>query len=59
MSKGCNAVYAPHHGWGKTCSTSVEENEDQTGNASKDVVAELGRVSDMDSRAVEMRRDCS
>lgn len=44
-----------HHGWGDTCSTSVEENEDQTGNASKDVIAELGRVSDTDSRAVEMR----
>lgn len=53
-----------HYGWslvrqGKHLHTSVEENEDQTGNTSKDVIAELGRVSDTDSRAVEMRGDCS
>lgn len=51
----CRDHDGPWSGRGNTCSPSVEENEDQTGNASKDVIAELGRVSDSDSRAVEMR----
>lgn len=42
-------------GGGNTCSISVEENEDQTGSTSQDVLAELGRVVGMDRRAVEMR----